>query len=79
MQASFYIIVRNSFSITSPFVVHTHGSCDCPGYPGPSGQSDGHVGGQHDVSENAPYAIYSRTEYFCEFGLGGEIRNGLIL
>ena len=26
---------------------------DCPGYPGQSTQSDSHVGGQHDVSENA--------------------------
>ena len=30
-----------------------HGACDCPGYPGQSAQSDGHVGGQHDISENA--------------------------
>ena len=28
---------------------------DCPGYSGQSAQSDGHVGGQHDVSENAIY------------------------
>ena len=29
------------------------GARDCPGYPGQSAQSDGHLGGQHDVSENA--------------------------
>ena len=34
-------------------IAYAHGSCDCPGYPGQFAQSDGHVGGQHDVSENA--------------------------
>ena len=34
-----------------------HGVCDCPGYPGQSAQSDGHVGGQHDVSENALWKV----------------------
>ena len=29
-----------------------HGACDCPGYPGQSAHSEGHVGGQH-VSEKA--------------------------
>ena len=36
-------------------IVCTHGARDCPGYPGQSVQSDGHVGGQHNVSENALY------------------------
>ena len=30
-----------------------HGKRDCPGYLGQSAQSDGHIGGQHDASENA--------------------------
>ena len=37
-----------------------HGARDCPGYPGQFAQSVGHVGGQHDVSENAPWVkIYN--------------------
>ena len=38
--------------LCSQFVVQAHGVCDCPGYPGQSAQSDGHVGEQHDVSDN---------------------------
>ena len=34
-----------------------HGAHDCPGYPGQSAQSDGHVRRQHDVIENALYII----------------------
>ena len=34
-------------------IVCAYGAHDCSGYPGQSTQSDGHVGGQHDVSENA--------------------------
>ena len=44
----FYIIVRKHMMIA-----YAHGACDCSGYPGQSAQSDGHVEGQHDVSENA--------------------------
>ena len=61
MQASFYNVVRNSFSLNfsirgssawwsrtrmvrvTALVIH---------YPGQSTQSDGHDGGQRDVSEN---------------------------
>ena len=58
MQASFYIIVRNGFSMnlsirgSSAWWSRARG---CPGYLGQSAQSDGHVGGQHDVGENALY------------------------
>ena len=34
-------------------IAYAHGGCDCPGYPGQSAQSNDHVGGQHNVSENA--------------------------
>ena len=58
MQASFYIIVRNgfsmNFSIRGSRAWWLHGVRDCPGYPGQFAQSDCHVGGQHDVSEDAP-------------------------
>ena len=64
MHVSFYIIVRNGFSMNellhSRFkrfmIAYVHGARYCPGYPGQSAQSDGHVGGQHDVSENALFA-----------------------
>ena len=42
-------------------IVWAHGECDCPGYPGQSAQSDGHVRGQHDVSENALYRASDGT------------------
>ena len=54
-----YIIVHNSLShellhlwFKRMMIAYVHGACDCPGYPGQSVQSDSHVGGQHDVSEN---------------------------
>ena len=52
-----YIIVRKVLHswFKRMMIVCAHGACDCPGYPGQSVQSDGHVGGQHDVSENALY------------------------
>ena len=60
MQASLYIIVRNGFftkfsiCVSSAWWLRARRSArDCPGYPGQSAQSEGHVGGQHDVSENA--------------------------
>ena len=39
-----------------------HGARDCPGYLGQSAQSDGHVGGQHEVSENAQYVKLNFTD-----------------
>ena len=36
-------------------IAYVDGVRDCPGYPGQSAQSAGHVGGQRDVSENALY------------------------
>ena len=60
MQASFCIIVLNSFSMnfsicgsSAWWFTCAHGARDCPGYPGQPAQSDGHVGRQHDVSESA--------------------------
>ena len=62
MQASFYIIVRDGLRFLHELlhswfkrmmIAYAHGARDCPGYQGQSAQSDGHVGGQHDVSENA--------------------------
>ena len=66
MQASFYIIVRNGFSMNFKrmMIAYTHGAHDCPRYPGQSAQFNGHVGGQHDVSENA------LCVYFNSFTLG---------
>ena len=42
-----------------------HGSRDCPGYPGQFTQSNGHVGGQHDVSENALLNALPPPPFFC--------------
>ena len=60
IQASFYIIVRNgfamNFSIRGSSAWWSHARMvrvTALDYPGQSVQSDGHVGGQHDVSENA--------------------------
>ena len=71
MQVSFYIIVRNSFSMNFSIRsssawrlrARAHVARDYPGYPGQSVQSDGHVGGQHDVSENSLLlaVIYGNT------------------
>ena len=68
MQASFYIIVRNGFVhelrhlwFKRMVIACAHDACDCPGYPVQSAQSDGHVGGQHDVSENAVFI----SKIFC--------------
>ena len=51
---SFYIIVHNGFSIN--FSIHGSSAwwsrTRFPGYPGQSAQSDGHFGGQHDVSKH---------------------------
>ena len=64
MQACFYIMVRNSFSInfsicgSRAWWSRAH---DCPGYPGQSAKSNGHVGGQHDVSENALYRAHTSS------------------
>ena len=34
-------------------IAYAHGgACDCPGYPGQSALSDGHLEGQHDINEN---------------------------
>ena len=63
---------------TSPFVVqaqdrvHTWYMCDCPGYPGQSVQSDGHVGGQHDVSENGLYHGNPSAATLMEEGCGSQ-------
>ena len=38
-------------------IAYVHGVRDCPGYPGQSAQSDRHVGGKHDVSENTLFYI----------------------
>ena len=61
MQASFYIVVRNGFSMN---FISIHGSsawCSRMRMTAldiqASAQSDGYVGGQHDVSENAQYAL----------------------
>ena len=55
MQAYFYVIGRNGFSMnfsTSWFkrmiTAYAHGAGDCPGYPGQSAQSDAMLEGQRD-------------------------------
>ena len=44
-------ITVSPFMVQRMMIVYAHGARGCPGYPGQSAQSDGHVGGQHDVSE----------------------------
>ena len=56
MQASFCLIVQKRFLhdllyswFKRMMITCVHGARACPGYPGQSAQSDGHVGGQHDA------------------------------
>ena len=66
-------------------IAYAHGACDCPGYPGQSAQSDGHVGGQHDasVSEHTLLEVAIQAQmlpwYFLFFFNGVEIWVGEVL
>ena len=70
MLASIYIFVHDVFSMNFSYswfkcmmIVYARGARDCPGYPGESVQFYGHVGGQHDVGENALQGLHSNISW----------------
>ena len=58
---------------TYPFVVQAHGAHECPGYPGQSAESDGHVGGPSwcqwkcSISGIKVY-LYQKSIFWCVKG-----------